>query len=389
MTEETTNSDAAALDVALETPLAEPTSLTEAEREDLEEAESEAEPITYSVSDFDVEGLVNRFNRGDILVPSFGIEDEDVDGAESAAFQRGFVWRKGQMDRFIESILLGFPIPQIMLILQTDRRYLVLDGQQRIKTLAKFQSGLHARREFSLENVADGFKGMTYKSLGTELSRKFNDTFIQATIVKTDGTAASLDAIYQVFERLNSGGTQLTPHEIRIALYPGPLVERVQGLNLSTDWRALYGGARSPRVRDHELILRILAMFHGYRDYKRPLKRFLNRFLGDHRSLDGLNPRITDLFMLAASSLNSAGGPRIVRFQSRQVNAALTEALFVGIMSRLDGRESDALDAEAVAAKVAELLANGEFVDAISGSTGSVDAVTTRIGKSIEAFAGL
>ncbi len=55
----------------------------------------------------------------------------------------GFVWRKPQMDRFIESLLLGFPIPGIMLVEQSDKRYLVLDGQQRIKTLAAFKKGLH------------------------------------------------------------------------------------------------------------------------------------------------------------------------------------------------------------------------------------------------------
>jgi hypothetical protein len=71
--------------------------------------------------------------------------------------------------------------------------------------------GVHLGREFSLENVAAEFKGLTYTALSPEQRRQVDNTFIQATIVKTDGSAKSLEAVYQVFERLNSGGTQLTP----------------------------------------------------------------------------------------------------------------------------------------------------------------------------------
>ena len=66
------------------------------------------------------------------------------------------------MDRFIESLLLEYPIPGIFLVRQADKRYLVLDGQQRLSTLAAFYSGFHDRREFALHNVADEFKGLTY-----------------------------------------------------------------------------------------------------------------------------------------------------------------------------------------------------------------------------------
>ncbi len=94
---------------------------------------------------------------------------------------------------------------------QAARRYLVLDGQQRLRTLQHFYGGLHEGVEFSLRNVADEFKGLTYKKLSGEHRRLIDDAFIQATIVATDGSSRSLESIYQIFERLNSGGTQLTP----------------------------------------------------------------------------------------------------------------------------------------------------------------------------------
>src|SRR5437588_4864108 len=110
--------------------LSETSDLTNEDQEALIEAESDARPVSYSGTDFDVEGLVRRLNRGDIVIPTFGHEIEPP--LETARFQRGFVWRRPQMDKFIESLLLGYPIPGIILVQQADRRYQVLDGQQRV-----------------------------------------------------------------------------------------------------------------------------------------------------------------------------------------------------------------------------------------------------------------
>lgn len=65
--------------------------LTDEEIIELDEAEPEAEPVSYSGTDFDAEGLVRRLNRGDIVIPNFGHRE---DALELASFQRGFVWRK-------------------------------------------------------------------------------------------------------------------------------------------------------------------------------------------------------------------------------------------------------------------------------------------------------
>lgn len=170
--------------------------LTVDEQEAVFEAESDLEPVSYQGTDFDAEGLVRRLERQDIVIPSFGHGDEDV---EIASFQRSFVWTKPQMDRFIESLLLGLPIPGIMLVQQTDKRYLVLDGQQRLRTLQAFYSGIHRDRVFSLENVAKQFKGLTYKTLLPEQRRTLDNSFIQATIVKTDGTPVSSNCSTLVF----------------------------------------------------------------------------------------------------------------------------------------------------------------------------------------------
>jgi hypothetical protein len=361
--------------------LEEPEDLTVEERAELTEAEPDIEPVSYTGTDFDAEGLVRRLNRNDIVIPSFGHGDETL---EVAGFQRGFVWRKPQMDRFIESLLLGFPIPGIMFVQQTDKRYLVLDGQQRLRTLAAYYGGVHQGKEFALENVADEFVGLTYKTLDAEQRRQLDNTFIQATIVKTDGSRESLEAVYQVFERLNSGGTQLTPHEIRIALYPGKFVDLLARMNNMASWRALYGPV-SPRLRDQELVLRTLALYIQPDGYYRPLKKFLNDFLGDHRDLNGLKVQSLQKMWKGATSLLAEGpGRRALRFQSRQVNAALTEALLVGLMRRL--AKDSSLAATSITTVVDRLTADENFTGAIAGSTATEENVRTRLDVATRAF---
>jgi hypothetical protein len=85
-----------------------PLELVAQDIEEIEAADPNPEPVIYSGSDFDIEGLVRRLDRGDIIIPTFGRSDE---GMETAGFQRRFVWNRTQMDRFIESLLLGYPIP--------------------------------------------------------------------------------------------------------------------------------------------------------------------------------------------------------------------------------------------------------------------------------------
>jgi hypothetical protein len=349
-----------------------------------DEAEPDTSPVSYTGTDFDVEGLVRRLDRGDILVPTFGHSFDEV---ETAGFQRGFVWNRSQMDRFIESLLLGFPIPGIMLVQQQDRRYLVLDGQQRLTTMLAFYRGTHGGKEFALKNVADNFKDLTYRTLDPEQKRQMDNSFIQATIVKTDGSPKSLDSVYQVFERLNAGGTQLTPHEIRIALYAGPLVNYLDELNHDVSWRQLYGPL-SPRLRDQELVLRALAFFVSSSTYKRPLKKFLNDFMAEHRMLDRLqHEKLKVIFVEAARLLLEGPGRAALRRGGTQINAALTEALIVGLMRRLDSGR--AIDASQVMSVVADLDKSPDLDSAVTRATADEESVRSRLAVATARFASV
>jgi hypothetical protein len=370
-----------ASDRGLASDIADTQNLNQDERLDLQEATSEVNPVAYSGQDFDVEGLVRRLIKHDIKIPQFGHEDEDI---LSAGFQRSFVWNRPQMDRFIESLLLGFPIPGIFLVRQVDKRYLVLDGQQRLKTLEYFYRGVYDGREFALRNVATQFVGLTYATLSPHQQRTLDNAFIQATIVDTDGTDASLDAIYQIFERLNSGGTQLTAHEIRVALYAGPLIDYFEQLNRFEAWRALYG-AKNQRIRDQELIVRIVSLFLHHDRYSRPQKTFLNKFVAENRN--GPSTRIAEagqLFIDASKVLLEGPGPDALRRASRQINNSQTDSVYVGLMSRL--LRSPISPAECAAA-IETLRMNPDFQGYVSGPTADEEMVRGRLRIATAVFA--
>lgn len=103
--------------------------------------------ISTSGADFDVDGLVKRFDRGTIYRPEF---------------QRNFVWTWPQASKFIESILLGLPIPSVFLFREEDtQKLLIVDGLQRLTTLHAFKKGRlpYNDRIFKLKDVKPKFEG--------------------------------------------------------------------------------------------------------------------------------------------------------------------------------------------------------------------------------------
>lgn len=351
--------------------------LRDEEFEDLIDPEPSPVRVTFSTQDLSVDALVKRLNRKSMLVPQFRGTDETV---KMPGFQRGFVWTKAQMDRFIESLLLGYPIPGIFLVKQDDNRMLILDGQQRLITLQQFCDENHG---FALRSVGDEFRGLNYSTLPENLRFKLEDSYMQATIVTSDGSPEVDEAIFQIFERLNSGGTQLTPHEIRVALYAGALMTSIEVLNDFEQWRKLFGQAKSKRIRDHELIMRILALYTQSNEYNRPLKAFLNKFAQENRNVEIASDERGELFRDACTAINAQVGPRAFRRpDSSQVNTAQAEAICVGVMEALRAERlpKDLQD------RIANLLGDEDFVKHTVRATANDDAVQTRLARARAAF---
>jgi uncharacterized protein with ParB-like and HNH nuclease domain len=343
--------------------------------------ESIIPPIQYDISsygaDYDVEGIVRRLERGDILIPPF---------------QRNYVWTQKDASRFIESLLLGLPVPGIFLAREPDsNKLLVLDGQQRLKTLQFFYDGFFNPQEenkkqqvFRLINVQPKFEGLTYETLEEQDRLKLNDSLIHATIIKQESPQDDNDtSVYYIFDRLNSTGRRLTPQEIRTAIDHGALIDLIKELNEYENWRKIYG-KKNPRLKDQELILRFLALYFEGGNYQRPMNEFLNKFSNKFRQADNLfvdeSKRIfTDTIDVIWQSI----GKKAFRPIST-INAAVFDSVMVGLASRIN--KGTIKDYEKVKTTYDELLADPDYSRLVSQSTSDESNVESRLNKAIEKF---
>lgn len=350
--------------------------------------EQEVMNVSYDITsygaDYPVDGLVKRLGQGDIKVPSFDpayAESDEIEG-----FQRRFVWSRPQMDKFLESLLLGLPVPGIFLVRERSNVLLVLDGQQRLRTLHAYYNGIHAGREYRLKHVQEPFRDRSYQTLDDEDRRRLDDSIIHATVLRQEYPAESQDAVYSIFERLNTGGSPLQPQEIRVALYNGSFLRLIGSLNEDPNWRGLYG-APSPRFKDHELILRVLALFEASDDYNRPVKGFLNRYLSNNRNRASASfLAVSDLFADASRLIFENIGPRAFR-PVRPLNAAVLDSIMVGTMRRLSVGLVN--DPTACRSLYDQLIQSKDYAAATTSSTAAEETVATRLRLATEAFARL
>ncbi|HVB39359.1 MAG TPA: DUF262 domain-containing protein, partial [Terriglobales bacterium] len=157
--------------------------LTEAE----DAVEVQVSPFSVSSygADYPVETLVSRIKKGDIYVPEF---------------QRGFVWDIKDASRFIESLVLGLPVPGIFLTKELETgKLLVVDGQQRLFSLHYFYEGKwpSQAKEFALKSVQPGLEGRTYATLRPEDRRRLDDAILHATVFKEDEPSEDERGIYE------------------------------------------------------------------------------------------------------------------------------------------------------------------------------------------------
>lgn len=335
-------------------------------------------PVTYAITaygaDYPVDGLVRRMLQGDIIVPQFDMQASP--DHVTAGFQRQYVWKKSQADHFIESLLLGLPVPGIFLVKEPNGKHLVLDGQQRLKSLANFYEGTFNGKVYELENVQEQWKRQTYKSLPPDDRRRLDDSIIHATIVRQDEPTEDQSSIYLIFERLNSGGTFLQPQEIRVALYHGKYARLLSELNDNTLWRELYG-KKSIRLKDLELILRFFALFYNEATYSRPMKDFLNRSLMANRNLTRHSEsELRHLFEETIKTIHKQIGTRAFR-RERSVNAALFDSVMVGVATRLQKGGIISVDRFKEAYDI--LLLDKDYAHAISQSTANDEIVRQRL----------
>jgi hypothetical protein len=348
----------------------------EADVQDESDEEASADTsftITSYGADYTVDSIVARVKSEAFYVPKF---------------QRKFVWSQRHASRFIESLLMGLPVPGIFLYKEPQtNRHLVVDGQQRLRTLQYFYEGLFQEKKFRLIGVQPEWEGKTYEELSGAEQLKLDDSIVHATIFQQDEPKDNQRSLYFVFERINSGGIRLSPQEIRNCIGDGPILDTVRLLNNDDNWRAIIGERRNPRLKDQELVLRVMAMIEWRDKYASPMRDFLNDFVSNGSTEPQVLKRLQTLFKESIKLCNEAKGKNAFR-PSRALNAAVFEAVMVGLASRLTKNKS-APDITKFNMAYDALLTNKEFLRSCEYATAREDSVATRQSEAIKAFASI
>lgn len=220
-------------------------------------------------TDWTAETIVNQINKGNILLSPY--------------FQRRDAWNVKIKSRFIESLFLGLPIPQIILAERKEKRgsYIVIDGKQRLLSLQQFVEGDESGRKLKLTGleVKTNFNKMTYDDIqNSEFCDEidaFNNQTIRTVVIKNWPTEKVL---YLLFLRLNTGSVKLSPQELRQALYPGPFIDFVN--NESEKCPELYQmlDLKRPdfRMRDVEILIRFFSFSLFAKNYSGSMQQFLD-----------------------------------------------------------------------------------------------------------------
>jgi Protein of unknown function DUF262 len=210
------------------------------------------------------------------------------------SFQRNFVWDIKQSSGLIESFLVGLPVPQVFFYISEKNTSLVIDGQQRIKSVIFFLEGyfgeenLQGRRQvFRLTGLDEKspYFNKRFEDLSESDQRKLKNAVLRAVNIRQLAPHDQSTSMYHIFERLNTGGTPLKPQEIRNCVFHGGIIDILHQLNDDKNWRTILGKKMLDKYqKDVEQILRIFSLTERGDKYEKPMKEFLNKQMGLHRS---------------------------------------------------------------------------------------------------------
>lgn len=172
-------------------------------------------------------------------------------------FQREYVWTQEQKSELIESILMGIPIPIVYLFQTRDARIQVVDGRQRISAVIDFMNNKFGLTELKImKNIK---KGTKFKDLEPIQQRKIEDYQIDTYLIQPP-TPERIK--FDIFDRVNRGGTRLNNQEMRNALYQGQATKLIKELSeLDSFKKATDNSVKSKQMKDRYIILRFISFY--------------------------------------------------------------------------------------------------------------------------------
>lgn len=246
-----------------------------------EAAESEilnqSRTVRYDTKDYTIGYLVSEFN------PNKESSDENYSTNKMFVipeYQRNSIWSPADKALFIESILLGLPIPFLFFCEREDGTTEIVDGVQRITTLYSFINNELVLSKLQKLNLLNGFR---YSDLSDAMQKKFKNRALRIIVLDGD---TSLSFRQDLFSRVNRSGQKISDAEFRRGTFPGDLTNFIEKCSTNVLFMKLcpLSDKKVARYARFELVLRFFAFVNEYKDFKHDVAPFLDQYLLENQS---------------------------------------------------------------------------------------------------------
>jgi uncharacterized protein with ParB-like and HNH nuclease domain len=355
--------------------------------------------ISSSPNDFNVLTIMSFLESGNVKIPGF---------------QRNYVWDIKRASKLIESLIIGLPIPQIFLFEESKNRFLVIDGQQRLMSIYYFikrrfphkdqrnelrrifdEKGAlpdailyddHYFSDFTLklseagpatdDRAPNPLHGLNHTQLG-DMKSSFDLRTIRNVIIKQNAPAGDDSSIYEIFNRLNSGGMNLGPQEIRGSLYHSEFYSMLARVNTDQRWRNLIGlDAPDVHMKDIESILRGFALLMY--EYRASMTRFLNESSRKLKQLSKDDVAYFETVFLSFLAACAKLPPKPFHGNTGSFTISIYDAVFAAACTKA-AKSKKVLTRPIDPEKLAVLKKDAKFVEASQSRTAGTGNVRTRL----------
>lgn len=308
-------------------------------------------------------------------------------------FQRNEVWKNNQKSMFIESAMLNVPIPPLYFKAGKKGELIIVDGLQRTSALRDFfkdklvLTGLRGLKSLNGYKYSD-FTADEEKKL---LISRVEDKMLPFYELSFDTPMA---IVYDIFNRINTGGTKLERQEIRNCIYIGQSTQLLKKLASNKIFRrAINDGISSNRMKDREAILRCIAftLFDYRTDYEGSLDSILEKSM---RKMNGMTENeiatIEQDFIKVMHRTQEIFGKANFRIPTDytigRVNIAVMESIYNTFYKKI--KHGDAIDKDKATAAFSKLLNEQKYIDAVRNSTAEKKKVERRFSMANMFFEG-
>ncbi len=339
------------------------------EEEDVTEYPSLDEPVNIKEDKYSIYEYLRQLKKGSIIL--------------TPDFQRHEVWKQKQKSCFIESVLMGLPLPPIYLKKDSDTRYIVVDGLQRTSTLRDFMDGKLRLSGLEPEgkNVLEGATVETLDDIKAGLRARLEDRKMLMYVMEP---SVPMAVVYDVFNRINTGGTQLSRQEIRNCIFQGKSTVMLKSVADSKIFkRSIGNGIKCMRMKDREAVLRCLSfvVMNYELDYDGSMDKFLEKTMVKinrmtQEEVDALETKTLSVFAITEQIFGNTNFRIPTDYTIGRINIAVMETIFnCFYQSNIDIQQ---IDSSLFKRVFNSLLNNVTYLGAVRWSTGSVANVRTR-----------